>query len=91
MSNFMTLTATAQVKVGAGKLKGIIVASGTAPTVAVYDTPNGGTLDTILPTMTFASTPFNLPTPGDEQGLYFSDGLYIVLGGTNPKVTVIFD
>ena len=46
MANYKALTATSQVKVGAGKLKGIFVSSGTAPTVAVYDTDTASTSGT---------------------------------------------
>lgn len=91
MSNYTHLTATAQVKVGGGKLKGIIVSSGTSPTVAVYDSGAASTSDPVIIAQFTGATPGFYPIPGDEQGLYFKNGLYAVLGGTTPKVTFIFD
>ena len=43
MAYYAKLTATTQLKVGLGKLKGIFASSGSSPTVAVYDTPDGDT------------------------------------------------
>lgn len=91
MSNYAYLEATAQVKPSAGKLKGIFVSSGTSPTIAVYNTSDGTTSGTTLIAQFTAATPGNYPLPGDEAGIYCSNGIYVVLGGTNPKVTVIYD
>ena len=91
MANYKALTATAQVKVGAGKLKGIFVSSGTSPTVAVYDSDTASTSGTTLIAQFTAASPGNYPLPGDEAGVYFSKGLYVVLGGTSPVATVLFD
>ena len=89
MSNYTHLTATAQVKVGAGKLKGIFVSSGTSPTIAIYD--GISTSDPVMIAQFTGATPAMYPMPGDEQGAYFNKGLHVVLGGTSPKVTVIYD
>jgi len=91
MANYAALTATSQIKVGAGKLKGIFVSSGTSPTVAVYDTDTASTSGTTLLATFTAASPGMYSLPGDEQGVYFSKGLYVVLGGTTPKATVIYD
>ena len=91
MANYRALTATAQVKVGAGKLKGIFVSSGTLPTVAVCDSDTASTSGTTLIAQFTAAAPGNYPLPGDEAGVFFSKGLYVVLGGTSPVATVLFD
>ncbi len=93
MSNYTYLTATGNVKIGAGKLKSVVVSSGTNPTVALYDTDVKSTSGTnITGTMTFATTPQALQFgTGDTSGAYFNKGLYVVLGGTNPVVTIIWE
>jgi hypothetical protein len=80
-----------QVKVGAGKLKGIFVstASGT-PTLAVYDTATASTSDpVILATFTPAGNTMYLLS-GDDAGIYFSRGLYFDKGG-NVNYTVFYE
>jgi hypothetical protein len=62
-ATFVSLTATKQVKVGLGKLKGIFVSSGTAPTVAVYDSATASTADPVI-LNTFTSA-----TPGLQEEL----------------------
>ena len=92
MTHSVAITATAQLKVGSTKLKGIVVTSGTTVTAAVYDSSIASASDrVILDTMTFGVVPFVMSLPGDEQGVFLRSGLYIVLTGTNPRVTVIFD
>ncbi len=84
MSQYAMLSATTQVKVGAGKLKGIFVSAASgSPTLTVYDTPDADTsndpkiIDTFIPV---AATMY--PLSGDDGGIWFSKGLYIVEGGT---------
>lgn len=89
-SNFKNITVTTQVKVGAGKLKGIFVSSGTSPTIAVYDSDVAGTSPTMIATFT-AGVPAMYQLTGDDGGVYFSKGLYVVLGGTSPVVTLFYD
>ena len=84
--------ADAQVKVGAGKLKGIFVstASGT-PTLAVYDSATASTGDPVI-LATFvpaANTMYQLS--GDDAGIYFSKGLWIDKGGTTVNCTVFYE
>jgi hypothetical protein len=84
--------ADAQIKVGAGKLKGIFVstASGT-PTLAVYDTATSSTSDpTIIATFTPASNSMYLLS-GDDGGIYFNNGLYFDKGGTTVNCTVFYE
>ncbi len=86
-----TGTANNQVKKGFGKLKGIFISSGTNPTVAVYDTADGTTSGTTLISVFTAAVPSNYVFVGDEGGVNFSKGLYVVLGGTTPIGTVFYE
>ena len=90
-STYSALSATAQVKVGAGKLKTIFVASGTLPTVAVYDSATASTSDPVIMAQFTGATPGVYTLTGDDGGVYFSKGLYVVLGGTTPKVSVFYE
>ena len=89
MAYYAHLTATSQLKVGLSKLKGIFASSGTSPTVAVYDTPDGDTNDPIV------IAQFTAATPGSymftAEGISLNSGLYVVIGGTNPKVTIFYE
>jgi hypothetical protein len=90
-STYSALSATAQVKVGAGKIKSIFVASGTLPTVAVYDSATASTSDPVIIAQFTGATPGVYTLTGDEGGVYFSKGLYVVLGGTTPKVSIFYE
>lgn len=91
MANYKYLEATAQVKTSAGKLKSVFVSSGTGPTVAIYDSDTASTTGTTLLAVFTAAVPGNYVLSGDDGGIFFSKGLYVVLGGTSPKATVTFD
>lgn len=91
MANYAHLTATSQVKVGAAKLVGIFCSSGTSPTVAIYDSAAASTSDPVVIAQFTAATPGEYVFTGDEDGLYLKNGLYVVLGGSNPKVTVSYE
>jgi len=84
MANYLhNNNADVQVKVGAGKFKGIFVsgASG-SPTLTVYDTPDADTNDPkILAVFTPAANTMYLLS-GDDSGIYFNNGLYVDKGGT---------
>jgi hypothetical protein len=89
MSNYSQLAATTQVKVGAGKLFGIFVSASASGTLTVYDsgvssTSNGKISNTI--TVAAGSHYLNFPT-----GIFFNNGLYIVLGGTSAAFTVVYE
>lgn len=88
MANFTYISATKQVKVGAGKLKGIFVsaASGT-PTITVYDEPAGGTTNTLLGVFTPVAATFY---PLGVDGAFFNKGLNVVISGT-VTATVIYE
>ena len=90
-ATFVSLSATAQVKVGLGKLKGIFVSSGTVPTVAVYDSATASTADPIILNTFTSATPGNYVFTGDDGGIGFSRGLYVVVGGTSPVISVFYE
>jgi hypothetical protein len=86
MSNYSNITATTQVKVGAGKLKGIFCASvsGT-PAVVVYDEAQGGTTKVILASFVpVVGTQYNF-----SDGIFFSSGLNVAI--TTSNITVIYE
>lgn len=90
-ATYSNISATAQVKVGAGKLKSIFVCSGTNPTIAVYDSATASTSDPKILAQFTGAVPSSLPLTGDDGGVTFSKGLYVVLGGTNPVVSVFYE
>lgn len=88
MANYAYITASANIKPMAGKLKGIFVsaASGT-PTITVYDSAATTTTTTILGVFTpAAATSYLLPL----DGAYAKNGIYVVIGGT-VAATVIYE
>ena len=89
MANYMQLAATTQVKVGAGKLFGIFVSASSSGTLTVYDTCAGSTSNgTISNTIIVVAGSQYLSFPA---GIFFNNGLYIVLGGTSAEFTVVYD
>ena len=88
MANYTNITATANIKPMAGKLKGIFVSSASStPTITVYDSAAATTTKVILGTFTpAAATSYVLPL----DGAYAKDGLYVVIGGT-VTATVIYE
>ena len=91
MTNYVQLSATAQVKESAGKLKSIFVSSGTSPTVTVYDSSASSTSDPLVIATFTAATPGVYQLTGDDSGIFLKNGIYVVLGGTTPKVTIAYD
>jgi ABC-type nitrate/sulfonate/bicarbonate transport system substrate-binding protein len=88
MANYTNITATANIKPMAGKLKGIFVSSASStPTITVYDSAAATTTKVILGTFTpAAATSYVLPL----DGAYAKDGLYVVIGGT-VTATIIWE
>lgn len=80
-ATYKNLTATSQVKVGAGKLKGIVCSSTTGGTLTIYDEAQGGTTRVMIGTITPAAAQV-LNFTGDEGGVGFNAGLYIVAANT---------
>ncbi len=89
MAIYKQISASANIKPMAGKLKGIFVsaASGT-PTITVYDSAATSTSDPkILDTFTpAAATSYVLPL----DGAFAKNGIYVVIGGT-VSATVIYE
>ena len=90
-ATYDSLTATKQVKVGLGKLKSIFVSSGTSPTIAIYDSATASTSDAKIIAQFTGTVPAVYNLTGDNGGVNFSKGLYVVLGGTNPVVSVFYE
>jgi hypothetical protein len=80
MSNYTAISATTQIKVGAGKLNGIFISSASStPTITVYDSPASSASDPVI-LATF--TPTGNTMHNFFQGLYFNKGIYVVISGT---------
>jgi hypothetical protein len=88
MANYTYISASANIKPMAGKLKGIFVsAASNTPTIAVYDSSNTTTTKPILGVFTpVSATSYLLPL----DGAYAKDGLYVVIGGT-VTATIIYE
>jgi len=89
MANYTYITASANIKPMAGKLKGIFVSSASStPTITVYDSSAiSSTQPTILGTFTpAAAASYLLPL----DGAYAKNGIYVVIGGT-VAATVIYE
>ena len=88
MANYTYITASKQIKVGAGKLRGIFVSSASStPTITIYDVQSG-TATTMVGVFTPAGATF-YPF-GSLDGAFFNQGLNVVLGGT-VAATVIYE
>jgi Neuraminidase (sialidase) len=90
-ANYENLSATKQVKIGLGKLKSIFVSSGTNPTVAIYDSATASDSDPKIIAQFTATAPAVYNLTGDVGGVNFSRGLYVVLGGTSPVISVFYE
>lgn len=88
MANYTYISASANIKTSAGKLKGIFVSAASAtPTITVYDSAATTTTRTILGVFTpAAATSYILPL----DGAYAKDGLYVVISGT-VTATIIWE
>jgi hypothetical protein len=88
MANYTAISATANIKPMAGKLKGIFVSSASStPTITVYDSAAATTTSVILATFTpAAATSYLLPL----DGAYAKNGIYVVIGGT-VSATVLYE
>jgi len=88
MANYTYITASANIKPMAGKLKGIFVSAASSnPTITVYDSAAATTTTTILGTfIPVAATSYILPL----EGAYAKNGIYVVIGGT-VSATVLYE
>lgn len=88
MANYTYITASKQIKVGQGKLKGIFVSAASAtPTITIYDVQTG-TTTTMVGVFTPVSAtyyPF-----GQYDGAFFNNGLNVVISGT-VSATVVYE
>ena len=88
MANYTYITASKQIKVGAGKLRGIFVSSASStPTITIYDVQTG-TATTMIGAFTPVGATF-YPF-GSLDGAFFNQGLNVVLGGT-VAATVVYE
>ena len=80
MAYYKQMSATGQVKIGAGKLISLTISSTSSGTIVIYDTPDGDTNDPkIIDTLTPAAGAIYYWGP---NGLLFNNGLYCVEGST---------
>lgn len=88
MANYTYITASANIKPMAGKLKGIFVsAASSTPTITVYDSAATTTSTTLLGVFTpTAATSYILPL----EGAYAKNGIYVVISGT-VSATVLYE
>ena len=88
MANYTYITASANIKPMAGKLKGIFVsAASSTPTITVYDSAAKTTDNTILGVFTpVSATSYILPL----EGAYAKNGIYVVISGT-VSATVLYE
>lgn len=88
MANYLQSAATVQVKTSLGKLYGIFVSASSSGTLTVYDSAKSSTSDPkISNTIAVAAGTHYLNFP---DGIFFNNGLYIVLGGTSAAFTVVY-
>ena len=78
-SMYSQISATAQIKPMAAKLKGIFVSAATAGTITIYDSATSSTSDAkiIDSFAAVAGVNYNF-----FDGLYANKGLYVVISGT---------
>jgi len=88
MANYAYITASANIKPMAGKLKAIFVsAASLVPTITVYDSSSTTTSKTILGVFTpAAATVYNFPL----DGVFANNGIYVVISGT-VAATIIYE
>jgi hypothetical protein len=88
MANYTAITATAQIKPSAGKLRGIFVSSASStPTITVYDSFRSSASD---PVVLATFTPAANVNHNFVEGLYTNKGIYVVISGT-VSATVYYD
>jgi hypothetical protein len=76
---YSNLTASALVKEGAGKVRGIFVASASAtPTIKLWDSMSGAAPVLVNTFTPVGATSYLFP----EEGVSFTRGLFITIGGT---------
>lgn len=79
MANYSQLSATTQVKVGAGRICSLTVSSTSSGTITIYDEAQGGTTRKVLATLTPAA---GFHAYFGEDGLATTNGIYVVIANT---------
>ena len=79
MAYYKQLAATAQVKIGAGRLYSITVSTTSSGTLTIYDSPAGSTGD---PKIFDTITPAAGATYFFPMGAQFNTGLYVVVANS---------
>lgn len=92
----ITAAGSYQIKVGAGKLRGLVGSGGSSVTFTAYNTDKGSTTGTTMVgstsvTTTTMSVSSFAPGGDSGSGIWFDKGLYVTIGGTNPRVTVLYE
>lgn len=82
--SYRNLTASALVKTGYGKVKGIIIGSHTSGTIKLWDNTSAATT-TLVNTMTLAAGERFIPL----YDATFTVGLFVTIGGT-ADITVVY-
>lgn len=88
MAYYKQISATSQVKVGAGRLKGYLVSSTSSGTLKFYDSGASSASDPVIintVTPSAGASPFF-----DDGGIQFNSGLYVVAANTI-EVTLIYE
>lgn len=85
-SSYKNITADTLIKEGAGKLTGIFCASGTTPTIKVWDNTSAAAPVLINTFTPVAATMYRMP----DGGVQFTRGLFVDVGGTI-DCTVFFE
>ena len=80
MAQYLQMSGTGQVKVGAGRLFGVLISSTSSGTITIYDTHDGDTSNDPKILDTFTPTAGQIISFG--PGVIFSRGLYCVEGST---------
>ena len=79
MANYSQLSATTQVKVGAGRICSLTVSSTSSGTITIYDEAQGGTTRKVLATLTPAA---GFHAYFGDDGLATTNGIYVVIANT---------
>lgn len=79
MAYYKQMSASGQVKVGMGKLFGVVISSTSSGTLTIYDTHNGDTND---PKIVDTWTPSAGQVMSFPDGIQFNNGLYCAEGNT---------
>lgn len=80
MAMYKQISATAQIKVGFGKLTGILVSSTSSGTLKIYDSKQSSSSDPVIVNTLTPAAGSSYAFPAD--GINFNNGLYVVVANT---------